>query len=93
MVNAAGYWHTVGMNGQAAAKSLAVRAGRRNDAYTLEIGIPLPALGEDATFTTPWAFNLTRNRYGPPVGHCQWAFTAGDNHIPNLFGELVFIGG
>ncbi|MFH0939864.1 MAG: CehA/McbA family metallohydrolase [Planctomycetota bacterium] len=91
MVNAAGYWHTIGMDGQAAAAvPITVQAGRREYAYALEIGIPLAALGEDATFATPWAFNLTRNRYGPPVGHCQWAFTEGTNHHPRLFGELIF---
>ena len=40
--------------------------------------------GEEASFLQPWAFNLTRNKYSAPAGGCQWSFTAGDNHTPQL---------
>ncbi|MFH1708153.1 MAG: CehA/McbA family metallohydrolase [Planctomycetota bacterium] len=91
LVNSAGFWHSIGMGGRpAAAVPITVKAGRREFAYLLEIAIPLTALGEDVSLSAPWAFNISRNRYGPPVGHCQWAFTAGTNHSPHLFGTLDF---
>ena len=69
-----------------------VKTAVEKDAWTLEMAVPLKALGIGDTLPTHWRANVYRNRHAGPDG-AQQAFSptpSGNYDRPDSFGHLYF---
>ncbi|NLF18832.1 MAG: hypothetical protein GX595_16495 [Lentisphaerae bacterium] len=68
-----------------------VTATADTTAWTVEVAVPLAALGGAPAADATWGFNLARRRHSTGTWSC-WSPTGGSLHTPSRFGTLAFQG-
>jgi hypothetical protein len=91
MANAAGFCYAVERcvpAHQARKVRPEAKAGRFDGGWTLELAIPLKALGLKPGRRACIGFNAVRNRRPEPGSVSAWSYTGISNHRPDRFGRL-----
>ena len=90
IVNAAGYvFATMSPSGHVITQHVKAKAGRGESGWSVEVEIPLKALGASARRGSRWGFHVCRNRTSISASYV-WSWVGPSNHNPSRFGSLVF---
>ena len=87
MVSAAGFGYSTWMPEGGAGPTPRIAASKDGAGWTVEVAIPLSALGE-AGQSGEWGLHVCRNRK-PKRETYFWAWVGTSNHTPTRFGRLV----
>ncbi len=90
IVNANGFvYGTDALTGRTLTGKIHAKSDRYEGGWTLELAIPLKALGGSTKRGKQWGFHVCRNRSGVG-GTFVWSWVGTSNHSPARFGRLAF---
>ncbi len=87
MVSAAGFGYSTWMPEGGKGPAPKIAASRQADGWTVEVAIPLDALGK-APATGAWGLHVCRNRKTARQTYF-WAWVGSSNHTPTKYGRLM----
>jgi hypothetical protein len=88
MVSAAGFGYSTWMPEGGKGPIVKIAASKGADSWTVEVAIPLAALGQNAMAKGEWGLHVCRNRK-PVRATYFWAWVGTSNHTPTKYGRLV----